>query len=273
VGVTTASGLERISEGREAEVFALANGHVLRVFREARPRFVLEREVAAMAAARAVMPSVPEVYGVSEFDGRPAMEMERVDGPDLLAGVGERPWTVWRAGAVAGELQARLHAAVAPAALEDVKARVDRMLASPLVPAEVAVWARSRLGSLPDGDRILHGDYHPANVLDSPRGPVVIDWPNATRGDPDADVARSLLMLRLGEPPPGSPLVIRLGAKALRPVMIAAYTRAYRRVRAYDARAVEAWVSVRACDRLAEGIAEERGKLLAVVGKAMRRGE
>ena len=36
------------------------------------------------------------------------------------------------------------------------------------------------LPGMPDGgDRLLHLDLHPLNVIMSPNGPVVIDWPNA----------------------------------------------------------------------------------------------
>jgi aminoglycoside phosphotransferase (APT) family kinase protein len=38
--------------------------------------------------------------------------------------------------------------------------------------------------------------------------PVVIDWGDATRGDPLADVARTELLHRLGEPPPGTSAVL-----------------------------------------------------------------
>ena len=42
---------------------------------------------------------------------------------------------------------------------------------------------------------MLHGDLHPANVLLSPDGPVVIDWTNAVQGPPGADVALSWLLM------------------------------------------------------------------------------
>jgi thiamine kinase-like enzyme len=50
---------------------------------------------------------------------------------------------------------------------------------------------------MPDGDRLCHGDFHPINVLGEVSRPVVIDWPDARRGDPAADVCRSYLLLRL----------------------------------------------------------------------------
>ena len=78
---------------------------------------------------------------------------------------------------------------------------------SPHVPEGCRRGRRSRCWrSLPDGDRLSHGDFHPANILMDGDEPVIIDWSNVTRGDPAADVARTLVILESGEPPPGTPL-------------------------------------------------------------------
>jgi aminoglycoside phosphotransferase (APT) family kinase protein len=52
------------------------------------------------------------------------------------------------------------------------------------------------LARRPHGEAVCHGDLHPGNVIMSPQGPVIIDWIDASRGDPLADVARSVLLLR-----------------------------------------------------------------------------
>jgi aminoglycoside phosphotransferase (APT) family kinase protein len=55
----------------------------------------------------------------------------------------------------------------------------------------------SRLAEMPNDDRLCHGDFHPINVLGQASDPIVIDWPDATCGDPAADVCRSYLLLKL----------------------------------------------------------------------------
>jgi aminoglycoside phosphotransferase (APT) family kinase protein len=264
--------LKKIAEGREAELFAWEAGTVLRLFRDARGAESIENERVAMEAVRAIVPLVPAVLGVTEVMGRPGIIMERVDGPDLLSVIAKKPWTVWRAGRIAGEVHAQLHGVVAPPSIPSLRERGQRNLpTSPLVPPHIAAWALREREAMPDGDRLLHGDFHPGNVLMSARGPVVIDWPNVTRGNADADVGRSLLILRLGEPPPGSPLVIRLGARVARSVLRTSYLRAYRRVREVDLAAVLHWETLRAADRLMDNIAAEREALLAIIETAMVR--
>jgi aminoglycoside phosphotransferase (APT) family kinase protein len=45
------------------------------------------------------------------------------------------------------------------------------------------------------GDRVLHLDLHPANVMLTAAGPVVIDWTNAAAGPAGADVALADLIM------------------------------------------------------------------------------
>ena len=48
---------------------------------------------------------------------------------------------------------------------------------------------------------LAHGDFHPANVIDSGDRQVVIDWSRAFIGPAEADIARTLVTLRLFLPP------------------------------------------------------------------------
>ncbi len=47
--------------------------------------------------------------------------------------------------------------------------------------------------------RLLHGDFHPNNILYTASGPVVIDWSFASSGDPLLDVARTLALPVIAE--------------------------------------------------------------------------
>lgn len=262
--------LKKIAEGREAEIFEWEPGSVLRLFRNARGAESIEYERAAMEAVRAFVPLVPAVLGVTEVMGRSGIIMERVDGPDLLSIVAKKPWMVWRAGQIAGEVHTQLQRVQAPPTIPSLRELGQRLLPeSPLVPPHIAAWALRELDALPDGDGLLHGDFHPGNILMSAHGPVVIDWPGVMRGNPDADLGRSLLLLRLGELPPGSPLILRLGARVARSVLRASYVRAYRRTRDVDMGIVLRWERLRAADRLMDDIPEERAALLAIIEAAM----
>jgi len=54
------------------------------------------------------------------------------------------------------------------------------------------------LDSLPKHDKLLHGDFNPANVIVSPDGrKFIIDWAHATQGNARCDAARTYLLFKL----------------------------------------------------------------------------
>jgi uncharacterized protein (TIGR02172 family) len=53
------------------------------------------------------------------------------------------------------------------------------------------------LKSLPDGNKICHGDFHPYNLLYEDDIIYIIDWVGALRGNPLADVAGSYLIMKI----------------------------------------------------------------------------
>jgi len=73
---------------------------------------------------------------------------------------------------------------------------------------------------------VLHLDLHPANVMLSGRGPVVIDWSGARAGAAGADVAMAYLIMASSDvdliPLLLRPVVGRLRAALLRQFMAAA---------------------------------------------------
>jgi aminoglycoside phosphotransferase (APT) family kinase protein len=126
---------------------------------------------------------------------------------------------------------------------------------------------RGLIDALPDGDRLCHGDFHPANVLLTASGPVVIDWVDATRGHPLADVARTLVILRLGRPQIRVP---RLVIAAVRYALVGVYQRRYASRSPVDWAEVRRWLAVVAAARLCEGVPGERERLLTLVRAALR---
>ncbi|GFJ94944.1 hypothetical protein Prum_085860 [Phytohabitans rumicis] len=98
----------------------------------------------------------------------PDLVLERLDGPTMLAAFDAGTLDLDAGARLLADLHTRLHA----------------------VPPRGA-------------DCVLHLDLHPDNVILSARGPVVIDWRNATDGPADLDVALSALILAQVATTPG----------------------------------------------------------------------
>jgi len=149
-----------VAAGRASEIFDLGDGRVLRRFRAGGDP---AREALVMRHARQNGYPVPEVLDVSED----ALVLQLIPGPTMLTVLRRRLWTIRRHAALLADLHARLHEIAAPQGLEE---------AGP-------------------GDRLLHLDLHPDNVILSPSGAFVIDWTNARRGGPSLDVALTWVIL------------------------------------------------------------------------------
>jgi aminoglycoside phosphotransferase (APT) family kinase protein len=77
-----------------------------------------------------------------------------------------------------------------------------------------------------DGDRLVHLDLHPLNVIVTASGPVVIDWTNAARADALADVAMTIVLLTCPRMP-GS-RIVNVAATPLRTYLARAFSSRYR---------------------------------------------
>ncbi|MFN2545771.1 MAG: phosphotransferase family protein [Actinomycetota bacterium] len=248
-----------LGQGREAEIFEWEPGTVLRLLRDPSARERAEHQAAAIRAASGSGAPVAGVRDLIEVDGRPGLVLDRVDGPALMDALARRPWRLLSIARTLGEVHARVHEVRAPDSLPEQRAFLrERIEAAPDdLPGPLRSFALRVLEGLPGGDRLCHGDYHVSNVLAGPAGPVVIDWTLVCRGHPTGDFARSLLLTRFGEVPPGTPLVIRTLRGAGQGVFNRAYERAYRRKAAVDDPSIERWQVAHVAARFSEGIMSE----------------
>jgi aminoglycoside phosphotransferase (APT) family kinase protein len=266
----TVSELKKVAEGREAEMFAWKEGTILRLLRNRDGAEQNERQAVALRAAHASGVPVPRVIEITSVEGRPGIVMERVEGVDYLTLLGRQPWLVFTVGPLSGKLHARLHEVAPGEALIPLRTVLrNRIQPCDHLPDELAAFALDVLDSLPDGDRLYHGDFHPGNIMSTAKGPIVIDWTNACVGDPTADVARTDLLLRIGEPPPSSPIIVRTLARVGGRILVWGYLRSYRKQRKLDMSTFPRWkIPIAAARVSAEGIAEELPALISFLERA-----
>jgi aminoglycoside phosphotransferase (APT) family kinase protein len=256
--------LDPIAVGRTAEVFAWGDGRVLKLLRPSMPAGMGEMEARAGRIVSAAALAAPRLLETITVDGRFGLVYERVDGRSMVDCLASRPL---RIGSMAADF-ARLHAAMHESSgdgLPELKTYLRSMFgqAGDLLPPDLRAIILARLDELPDGNSISHGDMHPGNVVMTASGPVVIDWMTLTRGEPAADVARTLFLLRDSALPAEMARPQRVAVVLIRRWFASSYLRAYRRLRKVAPEAVQAWRPVILAARLGEGIPAEREPILA----------
>ena len=242
--------LEKLGEGYEAEIFAWEGGQALRLFREGHERNVEPERIAIPAAIAGGIPA-PQIGEAVTLGGREGTIMERIDGENLLDLVGRKPWLMTREAWETGKIHAQLNALPAPEGIATVHDRAREWIGNVEVPPHLIALAEETLAGLEGGDRFCHSDFHPGNILLEPGGRrVVIDWGFCAVGPPEADVARSVALLRLGEPLDPSP-AMRVITRLFRPLAAFVYLRGYQLMGPVDVELMWRWVVVRAIEHLA----------------------
>jgi aminoglycoside phosphotransferase (APT) family kinase protein len=265
-------GLVPLAAGREAEVFVRPDGLLVKLVRSPDFAIRVDREAAALRALAGMGHLAPRLEAVVNLDGRPGLVIERVEGVDLLTLLMRRPWRFLSAATTMAHLHAGLHEVVAPASLPELKAELRaRIETTAALPSHLATYAVEILDTLPAGDRLCHGDLHPGNVLGTWVAPAAIDWSEASRGHPTADVARTYVLIRFGALPAGTSAPMRALTTAGRGLMTRRYLSVYRRSSAVDLSRLADWIVVRAAARFWEGIEAEYEVLAHVIDRHRRR--
>lgn len=201
LGLNGTGSVQKVSGGRDTALFRVGHGeqsYALRVFRSEQDQLA-RREARVMRWALERGVQVPRVEAEGMWRDRPVLLLSWCPGRPVAHELAARPWRAWPLGVLFGRTQAAIHRVAAPAELrENEEAWIG--WAGPDDEGLTACLLRTS----PRGDRLLHLDYHPLNVMtDGERITGVLDWTNARAGDPRADHARTLTILRLDVGSPG----------------------------------------------------------------------
>jgi len=258
-----------IGRGRDAEIYTWGEDQVLKLFFPSRPRIRVEVEAKATRVAHEAGATTPAVGEIIEIDDRYGIVFERIDGPSMAAQLATHIWQLPRVARQSAELQAVIHACKTPELISLKDESRTWIEGSDVLDASVKEVVLRRLERLPDGDSLCHGDFHPGNVIMSPRGPVVIDWDCGRRGDPLADVARTWVIIGMGEPPADTK------GRWLIPFFTAAYyrlyLRRYRQLRPFADKELAVWQLPMVVRRLVRDkiLPEERRRMTDYVERAL----
>jgi aminoglycoside phosphotransferase (APT) family kinase protein len=230
--------------GKAAEVFEFGSD-ALKLYKPAAPKRSAFREAATLALVESFGLPAPQVRGVRQIEGRWGIVMTRAEGPSFAETMRRQPDLVAEYLKRMALLQQRVHSHHATQ-LGSLKMRLEANIRQATALGETQKNALSnRLAGMPDGDRLCHGDFHPLNLLGPPGHETLVDWLDATRGDPAADVCRSYVLIR-----------------RMAPQIAAAYVDAYVAVSDESPERISSWLPFVAAARLAEGVPEEADELV-----------
>jgi len=254
--------------GRTAEIFPYGNGKVLKLFFPSIPLDWINKETDIGRYIQDMPLPVPKVYERIKAKEREGLIYERIDGPSLLSELARKPWTVARTARLLAKLHVQVHQVAAPSNIEPQKE-----WATGGIPESKKLSPKLRddvlqlLESLPQGDRLCHGDFHPGNIILTRRGPVIIDWMTTSRGTAAGDVARSSVIMEVAKPPEGTPL--RWLLERIRSLLQSTYEKTYFKLNPVETKLFFAWRAVMAANFFDVSIPEEEPNLFKIIEQGL----
>jgi Ser/Thr protein kinase RdoA (MazF antagonist) len=259
-----------IATGRTAEVYTWGPGRILKLYHSWTTAGEAEMEAERVQAVVAAGVNTPNALEVISHDEREGIVFERVDGSTLtdVLVIGGQDWE--RLARQMAELHVSIHAHTSTE-LAPLRERLRRKIRRGVgLRADQKEVILDKLAGLPDGDQVCHNDFHPDNILVTDRGLVPIDWVDAARGNPLADIARTVILMRFASLPKHLPRQVADELNRQRHRFLDAYLHTYEVLRPFSPFELQTWSYVVAAARLDERLDdEETSKLLSVVGTGL----
>ena len=256
-----------IAHGRTADIYAWQEGYIVKLFHN---WFELEDIEFEARIARAIHASglpVPTVGNVIQINDRNGLVYQRIDGETMLKKMITKPWNVFSYARLMAELHFKMHTSTIQADIPSQRKKLNNKIRyAETLPEHLRAKALDALETMPDCNRLCHGDFHPGNILMSEQGEIVIDWIDASNGNSLADVARTTI-LALGATETRQ--IQGLLQKALVRMFHAAYIHYYFKLSPGGEAEYNRWLSIVAAARLNENISELQEWLIAKAEKGL----
>ena len=254
-----------IAVGRTAEVYPVEDGKVLKLFFPTIPQSWIDKEVETGHFIQNAKLPVPKVYERVKYNDREGVIYERIEGPSLLNELARKPWKVVRYARLLANLHMQIHEVPAPPNLE-----TQREWARGGIPGTNKLTKDLKenvlrlVDSMPSGNRLCHGDFHPGNIIVTLRGPVIIDWMTASKGEACGDVARTSIIVEAAQAPEGTPF--RWLLEWVRKLFLSTYIKTYFQLRPIEMNSYIAWRSIMAANFFVDvSLPEEETHLIEIV--------
>ena len=250
-----------IALGRTAEIYAWQGSQVLKLFFD---WYGLENIKYEQRIAQAVQASglpVPAVGDILSVNDRYGVVFQRANGSTMNDMLKSKPWRMHHYARQMAALHVKLHTSTIQADIPYQRQRlVDKIHDAAVLPGPLRSKALAALETMPDGDRLCHGDFHPGNILLTPQQEMIIDWTDATRGNPLSDLARTTILIR------GAAETSQTGnlfEKAFVKGFFGEYIRHYFKLLPGGMQEYQRWLPIVSAARLSENIPELEKWLIA----------
>ncbi|PCL90217.1 phosphotransferase family protein [Paenibacillus lautus] len=267
---------QKIGEGGCSEVFEVGNNRIIKLAKENTSFEALRREYLNNCIAWECGLPIPQPFELTKMSGRPGIVFEHIAGKTMMERffnqviVSHNNEVKQADVQLTAQLLFRVHQALAegkelPCQKSIIKSNI---LSVNYLSASEKESAISLLESLETKQCLCHGDPNPRNVIVKDDGEaILLDWMNATIGNPEADIAEYIVMIRYAVLPSSFPEETRDMFDSIRENLIDIFMDEYYRLSGISYDDVEPWIIPILARKLsADAISDvEKKKLVAEI--------
>ena len=184
------------------EIRLLDSTRIIKLFHDTIPDERVNREVNNTLRAKSLGVRVPDIYDVITRGRRRGIVMEYIKGETITDALTQNPLKVKTYAKQLARTQFEINSIQASGFTSQRQFMTRAIHQSQARLGNWAQLALTQLDALPDAQQLCHNDLHQENIIFSHDGPVVLDWAEATVGNPLADIAHALLVQEHPVPAP-----------------------------------------------------------------------
>ncbi|KGP91788.1 aminoglycoside phosphotransferase [Pontibacillus chungwhensis BH030062] len=184
---------EPIAEGNTAKIY-ISDGHIIKVFKEHLPSTEAQKEAKKQEFALSCGLPVPRIVNVMTIEGKPAIVMEYIKGESIGVRFMDNPNEAECYLKQSVEVQYNVHSIPCNGLESMTEKLADQIKATSMLEAAQKEKLLDLLKESNYTPKLCHGDFHLYNLIQTESGISIIDWVDASSGDPRADVYRTYLL-------------------------------------------------------------------------------
>lgn len=178
-----------IGKGNTAEVIPYEDGTICKLFFAGYPAQYAQIEHQNAVLMQNTGLPVPKVYRLIQKNGRIGIIYEYIKGIPLI-----HAFSNPKTGLDALEILVQLHKQILSCHAPKAILYQDFLLTG--IKEKAIPALENQIRSLPTGNILCHGDFHPKNIMVTPEGKtVIIDFMNVCQGPREYDIARTFFLM------------------------------------------------------------------------------
>lgn len=185
-----------IGKGAQAEVYEY-KGNAVKLFHKEYDKQNIFYEAMINTIIEKTGLPIPCIKRVFKLNDSWAIEMDLIEGTTLNNLFNRQPCHVEEYINEMVKLQIKVHSYELSSFFSLKSKLKDKISRLNIINDNIKIKLLTKLNTLPEDNKLCHGDFHPLNLIKKDNTIYIIDWIDAASGNPEADICRTYLIFLL----------------------------------------------------------------------------